>query len=337
MNFTTEIIIKSGDNPITSYSSFSEPNAISDIARLDTKSQGAKPFFLGISELGTDTLWDITEKYSGFVSKNFTNEYGVLSLTLLVIGTSAFDNFIIIFDYVSQQWATELTVDGTTYYNDDVNFIWTGTSDTSHTIVIKKWNKPLYPIKVTSILTGISLIFDRSNMKTMVSGSQSMSDNKLPTYGVISQYGSIEAVDKYGKVKELSELRLLKNNLDVIMKIDDTVISKYKTNSWDYTYDNNTINIEFNDELLDWQNIIFEYNNLDLDVTALYVFNKLNTAIGNVITITTEVSDMLEDIKIKYFHISKDSVWNQLNKLCNISQLQIYKNENGDIVAKKYE
>jgi hypothetical protein len=143
------------------YSTLTTPagNIISDPSLLSIENNGARPFLWGISPLGEGEVWWRPEiKYSGFMGIEPNNGLPNNDFNNPQIFTfSAYNNNIrgltINFDNVAKQWATELVINGTTYNNDSSNFIWNNKIPVSFvTLEIKKWNKPFYPVRITSIL-----------------------------------------------------------------------------------------------------------------------------------------------------------------------------------------
>ncbi|MEG2688277.1 MAG: hypothetical protein RSA24_03830, partial [Clostridia bacterium] len=196
-------------------------NNISDSTALQGFYGGAKPFVLGASKLGGgDVYWSKTSKYGGWFDSNLTGVNGEANATITINGTDI-DNFVLRFDQVAGQWATELNVDNTLFTNDDSQFVWAGAKANSHTIQITKWNLPLYPVRITSISVGLTMEFDRSNLKEVVRGSQIVAENDKPTYGVISQYGNVSIYDYNNKLIELDELGILMSNQEIEIVFDN--------------------------------------------------------------------------------------------------------------------
>jgi hypothetical protein len=131
-------------------------NIISDPSLLSIENNGARPFILGASLLGEgDVWWQHDIKYSGFMGLELNNglpNNDFNTPQIFTFSGNDISGLIINFDKVAQQWATELIINGITYKNNSVSFIWANKIPVDNvTIEIKKWNKPLYPVRITSI------------------------------------------------------------------------------------------------------------------------------------------------------------------------------------------
>ncbi|MEG2688732.1 MAG: hypothetical protein RSA24_06145, partial [Clostridia bacterium] len=294
---------------------------------------GAKPFVLGASKLGGgDTYWDTARKYGGWIDSKLTGVNGEANATITINGTDI-DNFVLRFDQVAEQWATELKVDNALFINDDPQFVWTGTKANSHTIQITKWNLPLYPVRITSISVGLTMEFDRSNLKEVVRGSQVVAENDKPTYGVISQYGSVEIYDNDGELIDLDEIGALKANQEIEVTLGGKVIGQFSSDKW--SVDNGIAKVELTDKLIKWQDTLFGGYSLKDAERATTVFDYLNGLSGGIVKINNANKKHLYFIEILYSYLESSTLTAAWNKLCGISQMQIYQKENGEIWAER--
>ncbi|MEG2687559.1 MAG: hypothetical protein RSA24_00165 [Clostridia bacterium] len=306
-------------------------NNISDSTALQGFYGGAKPFVLGASKLGGgDTYWSKTSKYGGWIDSKLTSINGEANATITINGTDI-DNFVLRFDQVAGQWATELKVDNVLYVNDDPQFVWLGAKANSHTIQIMKWNLPLYPVRITSVTVGLTMEFDRSNLKKIVRGSQIVAENDKPTYGVISQYGSVEIYDNDGEMLDLDELGTLKSNQNIEVTLNDKIIGQFSSDKW--SVDNGIAKVELTDKLINWQDKLINRYAVKENETAETIFNYLNGLSGNEVNISVADKNYLATIKIKYSYLESSTLAVAWNKLCEISQMNIYQKENGEIWA----
>ncbi|MEG2541487.1 MAG: hypothetical protein RSB59_06950, partial [Clostridia bacterium] len=283
---------------------------------------------------GGDTYWDTARKYGGWIDSKLTGINGEANAIITISGTDI-DNFVLRFDQVAGQWATELKVDNALFINDDPQFVWTGTKANSHTIQITKWNLPLYPVRITSISVGLTMEFDRSNLKEVVRGSQVVAENDKPTYGVISQYGSVEIYDNDGELIDLDEIGALKANQEIEVTLGGKVIGQFSSDKW--SINNNIAKLELTDVLMKWKEIPFDGYPMRSPGTALDLFNYLNKLSGNIVNLGSGVEMELKFLDIKYNYLYPSSLAAAFNKLCAIFQTNIYLKDNGTVVMEKFK
>jgi hypothetical protein len=364
--FPTENSVNIGHSGFSSNGIGDLGNNINNYYQLNYESndnyKGATPFILGASKLGYgDTLWLVsgTTRYKGFFSENLTSSDGAANLNFSVWGGSgvAISRFVIKFDAKAKQWATVINVNGVDYSNDGAVFVWKGSAATNCTVTIKKWNKPLYPVRITRISSYLTVEYDASSIMTLSVGNQFLSDNKLPVYGVIGQYGSMELVDTDGQILTFAELLLLNANLKIRTYLnkpnrEDYAVSEtdkynaalkvaqigdFVSEKWNYAYGNKLVKVEFIDTLLSWQKTKFSGFDLEASKTAASAFDMLNALSKNIVLIDTTTKKFLSTITINTFYMEASTLWEAWNKLCGICQLVIYKQLNGDIRAMRYQ
>lgn len=300
---------------------------------LSDYNEGAKPFLLGASKLGGgDIFWSKTKEYSGFIDSKLTGVNGEANTEIKILGTDI-DNFVLRFDQVAGQWATEIMVDGTMYLNNNVQFEWKGTVKNEHTIIIKKWNVPIYPVRITSITVGITLEFKKNNLKKIVRGSQSVAENAKPNYGVISQYGSVEIYDHDGELLYLDEIGVLSSNQPIEIIFNGQVIGQFRSEKW--SVDNGIAKVELTDKLIKWQEVLFGGYSLRENETAETIFNYLNGLSSNEVHISVADRNYLVTIKLKYNYLESSTLSEAWNKFCALTQMQIYMKQNGEIWAER--
>ncbi len=299
---------------------------------------GESVFVLGASELGAEPFYNTKVKYNGFFSNRQSDSNGNTDITIEVVGEDI-DNFMMIFDNVAHQFATDIYVDDKLWKNTNNIFIWHGEKANSHTIRIIKWNKPLYPVRITSLRVGISLTYDSSYLHEVTRGSQSMADNKLPSYGVISSYGSVSFIDKDKELVKLAELNLLKPNLKIQIFYGDEKIGEYESEKWSYSYGNSRAKVELKDSTQRWYNRVYDKSvNVTLNESALDIYNKLKLESNEIFApLDSELESYLEDINVSFSYIDKCSLFDAWNKLCNLACLQMYKAEDGRIVTIRWQ
>lgn len=347
-------------------------NNISNPAALNTAHTGGiQPFILGVSNLGSreqggdgHTFWGETEqwlrglqvggKYNGFWSlQNSDNITGDFSppMTFTIFGTNI-DTFTMRFDTTLKEWASIIQVDNEPdKINNDAIFLWTGTPANSHTIKIKRWNKPRFQGKITSILIGLTIEHDNSQIKNLIAGSRNTFDNSKPFYGVVPQYGSIELIDTDGNLLELAESGHLKAGLpvrayfnapernegesdaDYEARINDYRLCDYRTEKLKYSYGNTNVSADLSDDILNWNTVFFGGVEDDESNTAFAFFNKLLAATPDraKIQISIATENYLKDFAMPDGYIPPSNLMEAWNIFCNATAMRGRKQIDGNI------
>lgn len=310
-------------------------NNISNSGLLNEINGGVNCFVLGASKIGFDPFYNKRNKYSGFFSGILTGSKGESDVTITITGSNI-DNFVINFENIAGQWATEIFVDNKKWTNTNPLFFWFGTKANSHTIRITKWNKPKYPIRMTSLVVGITIDFDKTLLIDAVRGNQSMADNSLPTYGVVSGYGNVTFVDRHKELLKLAELDLLKADLKIKFYYGDTKIGDYIAERWSYVYDSARATVTLTDSLMKWQDINFDGIDMVENKTAYDVYLALIAMTPDETFVLDNTAKMhLQSIKIRYLELTAGKLYEAWTKLCRLAELVVYKMEDGKVRVTK--
>lgn len=314
---------------------------------------GAKPFIVGSSILGTDYTY--TKEYNGLFANcgsgdtyydNSHPEYGysisnnIIGIYTITISGNAIDYIKITFDKVDNQYATVMSINGTTVYNTEPEFQFVADGENTLTIQILAWNAPNLPIRVSNIQLAVNLTFDRNTgLLRAVRGNQVMADNVQPSYGMISQYGDVEIIDYQDIVFDLVRKNKIRKDLTVEILRNDVVIGTYLL-SEDFDYDIYTkdLKMTLKDDILKWQGIEVEKRELSYNATAYTVFEYLrDLSTGYTFNISADDMAFMQSITIPYFYLEKGSLWEQWVKLCQLTQCNIFKDPYGVIQIKRFQ
>lgn len=340
--------------------------AIGDVVSMHKS--GSNPFIFGASKLNNGEVFSSEEDYyigkqlSNATTGAFTTPY---VLTIYMIGTELKPvNFRIIFDTYYNAYPKNITVniyvassdtptETKTFVNTSPYFVFNGEEKfaliSRIEVTISDWSMPGYPLRIQGIYTGLSIYGDRRNLLSISAPIKDRSDNEQPSYGIISNAGTLSLVDGTREIKEYARLGLLTQDLDVQLWLEDTQskkkqsIGKFKTDKWSYDDINFEVTVELKDNLVRLQDNIMD-NQFELyyyptidgnyvidDVNALYIFSKLKTFTENLGFIVRELTDsennFLTNFTIKKFYLLKDSIWNQWNKFSVITNCHIYEKD----------
>jgi hypothetical protein len=187
------------------------------------KSQGSNPFLLGVSKLGDGSTF--SDKVDYFIGAYGCNENGefLSPREITVLGTNI-TSLTIEFDKVNNRHPNKINIDGVDYVDDDAIFTITNLPCADeHKITIDNWNTPLYPLVIMGIYVEIVIDIDYRNLISLNRSITYRGDNKLPSYGIISNTGNLEFNDLNGEVKDYAEQMLLTSDLKVVINLNNTL------------------------------------------------------------------------------------------------------------------
>lgn len=364
ITLTARINLISGNNgTLSSVSSeISKNNISSDIMEIKgVKSQGSNPFIVGASKVGDGSTF--SDKVDYFIGEQQSDGNGVFETPYnLTISGSSITSLTIEFDKVNNRHPNTIDIDGTTYADDDAIFTINNLqSADSHTITIRDWNSPLYPLVIMGIYVEISIDIDYRNLISLNRSIIYRGDNKLPSYGIISNTGNIEFNDLTGEIKDYAEQLLLTSDLKVEIMLNNTLantheqVGVFETESWNYDNDNRSVSVSLKDDLEEWQDIQIEGFGYDPrepfkvlvsgSMADLYKWLSYGRdengnyrtpskyKLNNFDTLDEKTKLILENTTIKYPILKSGSLWEQWQKLCEVCGLYIYKNNKGKTIC----
>lgn len=333
---------------------------------------GSNPFIFGASKLNNGEVFSSEEDY--YIGKQLSNATtGTFDtpyqLDFSIVYKSEQPqlytepiNFRLIFDtyynaypknIVVQIFVATVEIETKTITNNSPYFIYKSnfpptSSTTGFTynirVTMSDWSMPGYPLRIQGIYTGLSIYGDRRNLLSISAPIKDRSDNEQPSYGIISNAGTLSLVDGTREIKEYARLGLLTSDLDVQLWLEDTLskkkqsLGKFKTDKW--SYDN--INFEVTVDLKDHLEYLQDYNSNGLVLQAesktfLDVYNWIKEQIQNSglvynFQLDIDTLNLLSNISCQYPYLEKGNYWEQLNKLCNIVGMHIYENYDKKII-----
>lgn len=339
-------------------------NISSNISEVvSVRKTGSNPFLFGISKLGSGATFSGGEGY--FIGSqpsdsngNFTTPYSV-SFEIFYAGLSSIaPNFSIVFDTYNNAYPKNITVSyvgesqGTPiqFVNETLYFVFNSseqiTLNSNHkitfTVTMSDWSAAGYPLRIQGIYTGLWIYGNRQNMLSLSAPIKDRSDNEQPSYGIISNAGSLSLVDGTGEIKEYARMGLLTTDLDVSLTLEDTItkkhqsIGKFKTNKWSYDNMNYEVTIELKDDIERLQNIKYSGDPLAGNRTFISIYGNLIIGLSSYgYTIITDgfARSILDNISGNHIYLDSGTYWEQLTKFCDIVGLHIYENENKEIIV----
>lgn len=315
-----------------------------------------KPFMLGKSNLGTGNHY--TKQLPYFVGRELSDSNGDFvhsfanSYTIIIRSSEVLEQMIIVFDTVNNAHPKSITVDGQIYVDDDPQFEIVFRDKTlSHIITINDWNIPNSPIVITSIYANANIEIDERNLLSYESSIFDRANIDYPSYGIISNGGSISFSDYNEQVLDLITQKILHSGITIEIFLNNTLTEKSeqlaKLSIRELTYDNNNraVDLQLKDDLEEWQEMSVEaiyYDPANPHTENFkwlydYLWEKTPSK-HNMLPfdkLDEETQNVLLNTVIQYPLLESDSLWNEWDKLCQACHLHIYVNEVGQTVCKK--
>ena len=305
---------------------------------------------IGVTVPNIDTTYWSTDnvfanEYKGYMSSAWADD----ELTLTVTATNI-DHFTIYFDRIRGQYPQVIQIGSKMYYSDDAIFTVAGITATApFTVVMSDWKLPKMPYMICQISIGLKLTFDNSSLNKVTRTDREISDNKKPTYGLIAQTGSLELKDINGELGDLAEQNLLKPNKDIkiYLKYKTTgtynIIGTFKSDIWKYESTQYEAKVSMKDDIMRMQSINYggylyksssTGNAYDLftDIQAVALANGYVFA-----TIDATYVAYLQSIVVPFYYVTISTLWQALDKWCQIATAHIYSDTDGTIKVVRYE
>ena len=349
----------------SSYSQFSEYQGV-DYANstISKKNNGENVYILGYSPLNSGDTY--SEIYKGLLSgeehisgdtysQGYIIGYRLQNPYRITVKGTKIKSIYIVFDNVEGVYATTIEtaipINGKSiFYNESSYFSLilqenddNVSSVSSYYIDVMALNRPNSPVRIKTIIVNNEIVMSQNNgLLKYTGGRQSTSNNKMPNYGLVSQYGNVEFMDTPdGYFKKLANSGFLDRDVQIELFLEDNLIGTYiASNDWNYNSYNGIISVSFGEgKMAELQNTSMETRVFVRNVDAYQLFNELkkDVTLSKFSFDISSVTDWLKSIKIGFPYFEKGSLWEQLNKFCNMAQLRMYETPDGTIIAKRFE
>lgn len=312
------------------------------------------PFILGASKLGQGGKFCANDTKPYFISSEIAGVDGSFDSQPYIYiedTSSSLTSITIAFDTTNNRHPNTINVDGVDYSVDASTFTVLGiTASSYHTIKITDWNAPNFPLVITGIYANVYIEIDRRNLISLETSLYDRGDLELPSFGVISNTGNIEFIDDNEQVGYYAYKRLLQKGLMCEIYLKNTLcpeatkrVAVYETDSWAYDNENHKVSVSLKDDLEKWQEINIEGISYDarnpVEKTLWYFFHELSILTFSNgyemdVALDAKTTEVLNNTIIKYPLLYSSSLWAAWDKVCQVGQLHIYK-ENG-IVKCRY-
>lgn len=323
-------------------------------ALLGSNSKGGNPFLLGSTKFSENATLSSGERVDYFISSTNSDDNGNFAtpFEFTIEKTSLIKSLTIAFDTYNNRFPRSIIVDDVTFSDDDplytVNTEMTidlQSDIDTHKIVIPNWNTPNAPLVITGIYVDITIEIGYNQLLGITSKIADRGDFNLPSYGIISNVGTLEFSDFSGEIGDYASQHLLDSGAKVEIKLNNTiankhqVVSNFYASKWSYDNNSRRVSVSLKDDLEEWQNIVVEgffydaMNSKPLNGEYFYRYlhgktpSKYNMLAFEGLDTNTQM--VLQDNYIKYPFLDQSTLWQQWQKLCTTFLLKIYKNKNG--------
>ena len=111
------------------------------------------------------------------------------------------------------------------------------------------------------VAVDVEAVFDRRNMLSIDNSIMALGDIQLPSFGIISNGGSLSFKDNHSRFLGYANAGLLKEGIQIAIYINDTqkkskrIVGTYFSTDWEYDNDNKSVSVRFKDDMEEWQSI----------------------------------------------------------------------------------
>ncbi len=298
-----------------------------------------RPFILGRSRLGGGDCF--TKKANFYIGRMASNRSGNFSSNYVIeVSGSNITLLTIVFNKRDNEFPRSITVDGETHYDDDPTWTIPLTSADTHTITISNWNKPNSPFVISSIYTDLSIELDDTNLLDFERTILDRSDIKRPSFGIISNTGSLSFIDKDGEVKDYIAQQLISSQNVISAYLVNTEtnareqIAYFNTEQWSYNNSQSLVNVSLKDDLEEWQDIKLTQEMIFYDKSMLDVYNYLvlKTPMKySFASISDDIRMYLVGIGASIMIASGETLWGKWQEFCDVCGIFLYKNDIGKV------
>jgi hypothetical protein len=193
-------------------------------------------------------------------------------------------------------------------------------------------------------------LIDKRVMLSLDCETRDRSDIEKPSFGVISNGGSLSFNDGYSRFLNLINSGFLSGGEEIKIFLENTItkqrrqVGVYYAEDWDFDNDSKSISVKIRDDLEEWQEIDCPALNYDIEngsdssMKDIYDFLFRNTPSKyNMLPfkqLDDETRQFISKSTIGIPLIYSSNLWNQWQKFCDSCCTQIYKNKDGNTVCK---
>lgn len=340
---SAEILLN--DNYITSIECNIPKNNISTPIEnlLNTVKEGSSPFLLNASKLdGSGKLLSKVDYYIGSLCSDENGDFD--EPYLITVNGVDLQTIVIYFDVYNNQYPRTIIINNKSYNCDSPVFkTFLDTTDKID-IIIDNWNTPYYPVQIQGINLAY-LYFDAVQIKGVKVNQQNRQNVSAISYGLLSQIGDIELIDFDNFIYTCIKKNII--NLNSICKLyimnngTKQLLTTLFVNKLEYSPNERIATISLQDNLEKLQDIYcdgIDYDYISPETKSLKYFYDYLELVSiksgfKFVPLNDETENILNSTIISYVLLNSGTLWEQWDKLCQVAQLHIYKNNNNEIVV----
>ena len=197
--------------------------------------------------------------------------------------------------------------------------------------------------KIT-LADGTEIPLDKRNALAIDQSIVDRSNTLAPSYGIISNGGSLEIIDYNGEIKSFAQSYRLNDRAVATIYLTNTLVKncssqmgKYYATQWVYDDNGQTVRTNLADDLVDWQNIQVEGFNLqNSEMSGLDIYNYLKEETPSrwqFENLDQTTKQVLEEYIIENPYLQRGNLWSQWYKLCVACGLYIFKNRQAKVAV----
>lgn len=269
---------------------------------------------------------------------------GEYLVEITLTGTSNLKDIVFYGDSVANQFPIEAIIDGEKIiYNDDYRWaISFETQSNTHTIEFTRWNRPNYNACLTFITVMMRYfeINKKNGLKSIESLSQATGQSKEIFYGAISSSGYLEIIDIDGEIADMITDGIISDsNLNIEIFVNNKKVQHHISNNNDYSK-GKTFSVQLSNSLNNLDKLTYRgFKNEDISKTLYDILIDALKSIGytdiNYIENTMlgeENTNYLKSIIYPSPYMPVMNFKEFIDKICEIAQLSLTQNDNGDLV-----
>jgi hypothetical protein len=202
-------------------------------------------------------------------------------------------------------------------------------------------------ITLTATITlddGTEITLDKRNALAIDQSIIDRSNALAPSYGIISNGGSMEMVDYNGEIKAMAQSHRLNDKAVATIYLNNSLIKncsaqmgKYYATQWSYDDNSRSAKATLSDDLVDWQSINidgFYLQSTEMSGLDIYNYLKEQTPLKwRFAEIDEFTNRILSEYIIKNPFLNRGNLWRQWYKLCAACGLYIFKNRQAEVVV----
>jgi hypothetical protein len=180
-------------------------------------------------------------------------------------------------------------------------------------------------------------VIDKRKIISLESEIRDRADIDKPSFGLISSGGQLSFRDTNSHFLNYANNGILKGGEQVLIFLNNTVtknkkqVGEYFSNDWNYDNDNRSVSVSFDDNLEDLQENKLSSVPIQYEEKSLKYFYDIITNGFSNISLSENVSDFLNNYKLKYPFMDSSTLWGGFAKICETIGGRCYKDMNGNV------